>query len=113
MPVCNQRREKGTYNNTPDNTGVVEGLGVGADQSLRLILFADLVDVADNKVIGGNLYQRQPDHSESLSGKHAAGRNLHVVTNLHVRDIGKAVGASHVTPGLEQHHGNGTSGKPG
>jgi hypothetical protein len=33
------------------------------------------------------------------------------VSNLHVGDEGETVGHEHVTPALEQHHGNGATGK--
>lgn len=100
------------YNNTPDNAGIIESGSIGANQSLRLLIRANSLNVTNNKVIGGNLHNRQPNHSKRLGVEHAARRNLHVVANLHVRNIRQAVGTGHVSPGLEQHHSNRASGEP-
>lgn len=97
-------------NNTPDDTGVEESASVGASQTLLLSLSTDSFNVTEQKVVAGNLNDRQPNDSKGLGGEHAARRDLHVVANLHVRDVVEAVIRDHVSVGLEQHHGNGSSG---
>ena len=96
-------------NDTPDNGGVVESTSVGAGKTLRLVRCADAVDVTTEEVVGGDLDEREPDDGESLGGEHASGRNLEVVADLHVRDVGKGVSHGHVTERLEHHHGNGAT----
>lgn len=98
-------------NDTPDDTGVVKGAGVGAGQTLGLVGGADAVDVASQEVVGGNLHNGQPDDGKGLGAKHAAGRDLHVVADLHVGHVGEAVVGHHVAPGLEEHHGDGAAGQ--
>lgn len=98
-------------NNTPDDTGVVEGSCVVASQSLLLVRRAEILDVAGDKVEGGNLDNGQPDDSKSLGSEHTAGRDLDVVANFHVGNVRQAIGVDHVAPRLEQHHGNRAAGK--
>lgn len=98
-------------NNTPDNTGIVECASVGASKTLGLLRSANTLNVTTKEVVSSNLHNGKPDNGKCLSAKHAAGRNLHVVTDFHVRNIGETVVGHHVTPRLEQHHGNGAAGK--
>jgi hypothetical protein len=51
------------------------------------------------------------DGRDDLAGEHGPGRNLHVMTELEIRGERKSLGHGNVTPGLEHHHGDGTSGK--
>lgn len=105
VQLTSTENELGT-NDTPDDGGVVESTGAGAGQTLGLIGRADLVNVAEEEVVRADLNNGQPDDGKSLSLEHAARRNLHVVANLHVRNVVETVIAQHVTPRLEQHHGN-------
>jgi hypothetical protein len=64
--------------NTPDDTGVVEGRGTGADEALRLSLRAELRNIAEEEVVSGDLDEGEPDSGEELSAEHGARRNFHL-----------------------------------
>lgn len=94
---------------------------------MLLIIGAELGDVAQKEIESCDLDKRQPNNSEELGTEHGSGRDFHleqvsglfqrrhihmgewssyIVSDLHIRDKGEAVGHEHVTPALEQHHRN-------
>lgn len=99
--------------NTPDDTGIEEGLRTRTRYALLLIGCADIFNIATQKVVCSNLYNGQPDDCECLGGKHGTRGDLEVVTNFHVRDVIKAIEAHHIAPTLEEHHCHRSSWKPG
>lgn len=68
--------------NSPNNTGIIEGCGAGTNKALGLVWGAEFRDVTNEKVEGSDLDKRQPDYGEQLSSKHGPGGDFHL------RDVG-------------------------
>lgn len=64
--------------NSPNNTGIVEGCGTWACETLGLVLGAELWNVANEEIKGGDLDKRQPDNSKQLGAEHGSGRDFHL-----------------------------------
>lgn len=96
-------------NDTPDDGGVEEDTAVGTAEVVDLGLTADIGNGTEGPVHDTDLNNRGPQTSNHLGGKGDTGRNLHVVTKLHVLQKEQSLQHGNVTVCLEQHHGHGAS----
>lgn len=69
-------------------------------------LAADVADSSQRPVHDGDLHNGRPQTGNHLRSKGNTGRNLHVVTQLHVLQEEQSLVHGNVTICLEQHHGH-------
>lgn len=97
--------------NTPDDTRGSKHLRARADESALLRLLTHPRDIAEHPRLHAKLGRPSDDGSNDLRREHRAGWELHVMTKLEVRCEGEGLKHGDVTPGLEQHHCDGTAGE--
>ncbi len=96
---------------TPDDAGGAEHLGGGADEAVLLRGVAHVLDVGEHPRLDAELRGAGDDGGDDLAPEHRLGRDLHVVAELEIGGEGERLRHGDVTPGLEQHHGDGASGE--
>ena len=101
----------GRANTTPNDGGSEEGRRAGADEAAGLLTSADVGDIVEHPGLHTRNEEAADDCGDHLEGKHDAGRDLHVVTELEIAgDLdGLERAAEHQT--LEDHVGHGLSGQ--
>lgn len=70
-----------------------------------LIRRAHPLDVGEHPRLNSELNSACKGSGDDLTPEHGARRDLHVMSELHVRSEGQRLGHRDVTVGLEQHHG--------